>query len=382
MPSEITDFLSSIMLPGDLAVPAEIYELIAQAARYWFLLLMAIIVWRSFRWYRRDRRQAKKRLKLLPDAGFVGEMVVIEGGEALKRGQALPVPREGTLGTLRTNDLCVPVEGVARRHLWFRFDEDEGLRVEPMRGRTASVDGEPFKSRREPLYMAHGSRLYVGKAQLRLRLFAGFEGTGYAPRRDVEATAGTERQDESPEQAQAAATAQQQAMQQWMAQQQYMMQQQLWQQQAMQQWMMQQAALQNAAGQNGQAGDGAGGEEAEPPVRDDSIFMRPAGERAPALPEEMEATEPSEAPENATPPDEMQSPDLSGGSQPEEGDWPYAPSPRSDAEWEELACFGDEMDEDMTDAAAPPRSAYVGHDEAERAKRKVWDRYFGGGRGR
>ena len=151
-------------------MPAEVYELIAQAARYWFLLLMAIIVWRSFRWYRRDRRQAKKRLKLLPDAGFVGEMVVIEGGEALKRGQALPLPREGTLGTLRTNDLCVPVEGVARRHLWFRFDEDEGLRVEPMRGQTVSVDGEPFKSRREPLYMAHGSRCLRasrGRATLR-----------------------------------------------------------------------------------------------------------------------------------------------------------------------------------------------------------------------
>lgn len=382
MPSEITDFLSSITLPSDLAVPAEIYELIAQAARYWFLLLMAIIVWRSFRWYRRDRRQAKKRLKLLPDAGFVGEMVVIEGNEALKRGQALPVPREGTLGTLRTNDLCVPVEGVARRHLWFRFDEGEGLRIEPMRGQTASVDGEPFKSRREPLYMAHGSRLYVGKAQLRLRLFAGFEGTDYAPRRDGEAAAGTERQDESPEQAQAAATAQQQAMQQWMAQQQYMMQQQLWQQQAIQQWMMQQAALQQAAGRNGQAGDGAGGEEAEPPVRDDSIFMRPAGERAPALPEEMQAAEPTGGPENATPPDEAQGPDLSGGSQQKEGDWPYAPSPHSDAEWEDLAYFSDEMDEDLTDAAAPPRSAYVGHDEAERAKRKVWDKYFGGGRGR
>ena len=47
-----------------------------------------------------------------------------------------------------------------------------------------------------------------------------------------------------------------------------------------------------------------------------------------------------------------------------------------------MAYFGDEMDEDLTDAAAPPRSAYVGHDEAERAKRKVWDKYFGGGRGR
>lgn len=268
---------------------------------------MAIIVWRSFRWYRRDRRQAKKRLKLLPDAGFVGEMVVIEGGEALKRGQALPLPREGTLGTLRTNDLCVPVEGVARRHLWFRFDEDEGLRVEPMRGQTVSVDGEPFKSRREPLYMAHGSRLYVGKAQLRLRLFAGFEGTGYAPPPDGEA-AGTDEQTQSPRTgtgrrhgaaaghaavdgaaavygaAAALAAA------------------------AYQQWLMQQAALQNAAARSGQEEDGADGEEAEPPVRDDSIFMRPAGERAPAVPQDREATEPSEAPENAAPPDEAQGP--------------------------------------------------------------------------
>lgn len=381
MPSEITDFLSSITLPDSLSVPAEVYELIAQAARYWFLLLMAIIVWRSFRWYRRDRRQAKKRLKLLPDAGFVGEMVVIEGGEALKRGQALPVPREGTLGTLRTNDLCVPVEGVARRHLWFRFDEDEGLRVEPMRGQTASVDGEPFKSRREPLYMAHGSRLYVGKAQLRLRLFAGFEGTGYAPRRDSEVAAADGRS-EPPEQAQAAAMAQQQAMQQWMAQQQYMMQQQLWQQQAYQQWLMQQAALRQAAGRNGQAEEDADGEEAEPPARDDSIFMRPAGEAPPELPDEPEAAEPSGMSETTTPPDEAQGADLPDGPRMEDGDWPYAPSPHSDADWDDLAYFGDEMDEDLTDAAAPPRSAYVGHDEAERAKRKVWDKYFGGGRGR
>ena len=142
MPSEL-NFLSG------LALPAEVYELVAQAARYWFLFLMAIIVWRSYRWYRRDRRQAKKRLRLLPDAGYVGEMVVLEGGGALRRGQALPLPREGTLGTLRTNDLCVPVEGVAKRHLWFRFDQDEGLMIQPMRGRAASVDGEPCKKGRE-----------------------------------------------------------------------------------------------------------------------------------------------------------------------------------------------------------------------------------------
>ena len=107
--------------------------------------------------------------------------------------------------------------------------------------------------------------------------------------------------------------------------------------------------------------------------------MRPAGERAPAVPEDREA---EETPENAAPPDEAQGLDLPDGTRMEDGDWPYAPSPHSDADWEDLAYFGDEMDEDLTDAAAPPRSAYVGHDEAERAKRKVWDKYFGGGRGR
>ena len=77
MPSEITDFLSSITLPDSLSVPAEVYELIAQAARYWFLLLMAIIVWRSFRWYRRDRRQAIIGRTLHP-----GCTTVVGGGQA------------------------------------------------------------------------------------------------------------------------------------------------------------------------------------------------------------------------------------------------------------------------------------------------------------
>ena len=102
-------------------MPDAIYEVVAQGARYWFLFLMALIVWRSWRWYRKDKKKAKKRLKLLPDAGFVGEMVVLEGGKGLERGALLMVPREGTLGTLRTNDLCVPLAGVAHRHLWFRF---------------------------------------------------------------------------------------------------------------------------------------------------------------------------------------------------------------------------------------------------------------------
>ena len=341
-------------------MPSEIYEVVAQGARYWFLFLMALIVWRSYRWYRRDKRQAKKRLKLLPDAGYVGEMVVIEGADALKRGSALPVPWEGTLGGLRTNDLCVPVKGVGKRQLWFRFEEGKGLMVEPFRGRTANVDGEDAAVRK-PVYMAHGSRLYVGGAELRLRLFMGFEGTGYAPRRE----------EAQPEQPAASDLARQlAAQQQWILQQQWLMQQQLAQQQAYQQWFAQQAGQAQETDVEDEEGDGgvyiAPGQARQ--LADHTPFMRPKGEAAPVPPSGGEPGRSTEfAPGGTFYPPEMG-----------EEDWPYAPNPYAGAP-EEGYDPGD-LDEDMTDAAAPPKSAYIGHDEAERAKRTLWDKYFGGGR--
>lgn len=354
-------------------MPSEIYEVVAQGARYWFLLLMALIVWRSYRWYRRDKRQAKKRLKLLPDAGYVGEMVVLEGADAFKRGDTLPVPWEGTLGSLRTNDLCVPVSGVAKRQLWFRFEEGKGLMVEPFRGQAANVDGEEAGARK-PVYMAHGSRLYVGGAELRLRLFMGFEGTGYAPRREE---AGTEPPEQpATEQMAASDMARQLAMQQqWILQQQWLMQQQLAQQQAYQQWLAQQAGqAPEAAESDGEYEEESGGVYVAPgqarQLADHTPFMRPQGEAAPQSAPGQEPRQPAElAPDDTFYPPEMG-----------EDEWPYAPNPYAGAQDE--AYEPGDLDEDMTDAAAPPKSAYIGHDEAERAKRTLWDKYFGGGRGK
>lgn len=329
-------------------MPSQIYEVVAQGARYWFLFLMVLIAWRSWRWYRRDKRQMKKRLRLLPDAGYVGEMVVMNDGGPLKRGAVFPVPWEGTLGALRTNDICLPFPGVARKHLWFRFDEGVGLRVEPFGKNLADVDGTDA-TRRQPLYMAHGSYLLVGDVELRLRLFAGFESVGRA--RYVSA------HDAQPQPDQTAPAEDENArmMQQMLLQQQWLMQ-----QYAMQQAAQQQAAAQQAAMQPQQA-------QSEPrPVRDDSIFMRPAGESAPVIPQQEDFA-PDPAEREPEPPDSLP-PIPDTAEQPEEDtDWPYAPNPWAD-------------DEDMTDAAASlPRSAYVGHDEAAEAKRKFWDRYFGGG---
>ena len=88
---------------------------------------------------------------------------------------------------------------------------------------------------------------------------------------------------------------------------------------------------------------------------DNSIFMRPAGQQRSCVQEE-----PAEVPAEEQP--VFYAPETD-----EESDDAY------DEDW-----YAD-PDEDMTDAAAPPRSAYVGRDEAERAKRAVWDKYFGGG---
>ena len=89
---------------------------------------------------------------------------------------------------------------------------------------------------------------------------------------------------------------------------------------------------------------------------DNRIFMRPEGQKKPELPiyEDEQAQKPAQEPAEETvlyPPVADDEPDMD--------DWL--------------------MDEDMTDAAQPPKSAYVGRDEAERAKRRVWDKYFGGG---
>ena len=159
-------------------MPTEMYEVVAQAARYWFLFLMALIVWRSYRWYVRDRKQRKKRLRLLPDAGFIGELVVVQGSAELPAGLALPVSVEGVLGSVRGCDVYVPVRGVHHQHLWFTYDEEEGLRVEPCARHVAEVDGQRLAGRRAHAYLTHGARLTVGEAVLRMRMFAGFEVAG------------------------------------------------------------------------------------------------------------------------------------------------------------------------------------------------------------
>lgn len=66
---------------------------------------------------------------------------------------------------------------MASRHLDFTFEDGLGLLIFPRTHATALVDGQEITSRtRSKDYpMHHGSRLTVGDAVLRLRLFVGLE---------------------------------------------------------------------------------------------------------------------------------------------------------------------------------------------------------------
>lgn len=372
-------------------MPLEIYEVVAQGARYWFLFLMAIIVWRSYRWLAKDRRQRKKRLKLLPDAGFVGEMVVQSGNGELLEGTVLLVPREGLLGTLRGCDLFVPVRGIAKKHLWFRYEDDHGLMVKTFSGRRMGVDGEEYAGSHKAAYMRHGSRLYVGEAVLRLRMFAGFETTGRAVQLEE---AAAEREAPMNDQNQAAAMAQ---MATWQEQ-----------QRAMQRWFLSQQEAQAQADD-----DEFDGYEDEPYDDDETAFeeaypepqefsqgyivltdsgvseqsARPSRARSLFNPFASAAEEhgsEAAAQETIFAPTEAFFPPVQEEGNPDMDDvWPYAEYPQSGAVFENNGYTYPEAvqseDEDLTDAAAAPKSMYIEPDEAERAKRLLWDKYLGGG---
>ena len=163
-------------------MPTQLYEILAQGASYWFAFLGIVIVWRSFAWLRKDGRLRRKRMRQLPDAGYIGELVVLKGNEQLPPGSLLPLPLEGVLGSLRICDVFLPAQDVAGKHLTFRFIRGKGLYIEPWLHQRVWVDGEEYGHRGKPPLMYHGSRLQVGEVLLRLRLFMGVE-TGRSARR-------------------------------------------------------------------------------------------------------------------------------------------------------------------------------------------------------
>ena len=133
----------------------------------------------AFSWLHDERRKRRERFRALPEAGSIGELVVISGSDQLPADTWFPVPREGILGSLRSCDLVVPCPGVQSRHLIFSWQDGTGLLIRPFSGCETFVNGISLTTadKADMPVMVHGSCLQVGSAVLRLQLLSALEHT-------------------------------------------------------------------------------------------------------------------------------------------------------------------------------------------------------------
>lgn len=142
----------------------QLYEIIAMLMRYVFVALGVLILLRALIWMRRDARNYSKEMRMLPDAGLVGEIV------DLVTGKSQPLPREGTVGSGRYCDICLKYNGMKRCHALIAFEEGCGVRITPHRCGKIFIDGKQVSG---VGYALHGTKVILGEAEIRFRLFAG-----------------------------------------------------------------------------------------------------------------------------------------------------------------------------------------------------------------
>lgn len=144
---------------------SETYEILALAARYWFILLAALIVLRGWRATVKDNRNAKVLRDWAGGAGCVGELVVLEDGKKQKKkslcGARFPVPLEGLIGSGGTADIRIRHQDVHSKHVWFHYQP--GRMVLHRAGRAQiscpmSSDGK--------LVLRDGDQLEIGRLTL------------------------------------------------------------------------------------------------------------------------------------------------------------------------------------------------------------------------
>jgi hypothetical protein len=161
------------------SVSPEVYKALFTAAHYLFAFFSLMLLLFALSWLYDERRKRRERFRSLPEAGNIGEMVVVSGSDQLPVDTWFPVPREGILGSLRSCDLVVPAPGIHARHLSFTWLDGTGLIIKPFKGCETFVDGVSLitAEKSEMPVMVHGSCLQVGSIVLRLQLLSALEHT-------------------------------------------------------------------------------------------------------------------------------------------------------------------------------------------------------------
>ena len=132
--------------------------------------IILLIVLLALRKYASDRALWRRVRRDLPQAGAVGQLVVLCGGRRLRLGEEISVPYEGTMGASHSCDVCIPARKVHMRSAFF-WMENDGLHMVALHRDGFLVDDVPVEPGDEAV-LRHGAVLRVGEAKLSLSLYS------------------------------------------------------------------------------------------------------------------------------------------------------------------------------------------------------------------
>ena len=157
-------------------MPVETIDLVS---RYLYAFLLLMVALAALGWVRSEAGFRRNRLRMLPSAGTIGELMVLQGSRDLPPQTWFPVSHEGVLGSVRSCDLVIPCPGVKSRHLDYVWQDGVGLLVRPRSGCEIWVNGILLDCRSDAAAfpLTNGSVLQIGQAVLRLNVLKAFDHT-------------------------------------------------------------------------------------------------------------------------------------------------------------------------------------------------------------
>ena len=132
--------------------------------------IILLIVLLALRKYASDRALWRRVRRELPQAGAVGQLVVLDGGRRLRLGEEIRVPYEGTMGASHSCDVCIPARKVHMRSAFF-WMENDGLHMVALHRDGFLADDVPVEPGDEAV-LRDGAVLRVGEARLSLSLYS------------------------------------------------------------------------------------------------------------------------------------------------------------------------------------------------------------------
>ena len=132
--------------------------------------IILLIVLLALRKYASDRALWRRVRRELPQAGAVGQLVVLDGGRRLRLGEEISVPYEGTMGASHSCDVCIPARKVHMRSAFF-WMENDGLHMVALHRDGFLADDVPVEPGDEAV-LRDCAVLRVGEARLSLSLYS------------------------------------------------------------------------------------------------------------------------------------------------------------------------------------------------------------------